>query len=215
MHQPDLKLPPNQLDALKEAFQSGESVTQVAERLSVDISTLAQHKALYGQVRRATRERKASAECARQDAAIASAEAVAVKLVRGNARPTHRNARRAGSTNYASDTAAAVLATIWIGLGDRSVRYPTMAARMGEPFRKKIELPVQRFGALAGVPQKRLPLQYREAGEPSWRRQPFETAVGATQQPLLLSTPEPGSSICWRRCGVRKRSTSASSEAMR
>lgn len=147
--------------ALKDAIHSGESVTQVAERLNVDISTLAQHKALYGQVRRATRERKAAAECARQDAAIASAEAVAVKLVRGNARLTHRNALRAGSTNYPSDTAAAVLAMIRIGLGDRTVRYPAMAARMGEPFLKKIELAVQRVGAVAGVPQERLPLQYR------------------------------------------------------
>jgi hypothetical protein len=36
-----------------------------------------------------------------------------------------------------------------------------MAARMGEPFLKKIELAVQRVGAAAGVPQERLPLQYR------------------------------------------------------
>ena len=36
---------------------------------------------------------------------------------------------------------------------------PAMAARMGEPFLKKIELAVQRVGAVAGVPQERLPLQ--------------------------------------------------------
>ena len=147
--------------ALTEAIESGESVTQVAERLRVDVSTLAQHKSLYEQVRRATRERKAAVDRARQDAAIASAEAVAVKLVEGNVRLTHRNALRAGSRSYPSDAAAAVLAMIRIGLGDRAVRYPAMAARMGEPFLKKIELAVQRVGAAAGVPQERLPLQYR------------------------------------------------------
>lgn len=62
--------------ALTSAIESGESVTQVAERLRVDVSTLAQHKALYERVRRETRERKAAADCARQDAAIAAAEAV-------------------------------------------------------------------------------------------------------------------------------------------
>ena len=147
--------------ALAEAIKSGDSVTQVAERLRVDVSTLAQHKSLYEQVRRATRERKAAAESARQDAAVASAEAVAVKLVQGNVRLTHRNALRAGSRSYPSDSAAAVLAMIRIGLGDRTVHYPAMAARMGEPFLKKIELAVQRVGAAAGVPQERLPLQYR------------------------------------------------------
>jgi len=147
--------------ALTEAIKSGELVTQVAERLRVDVSTLAEHRALYERVRRTTRERKAAAESARQDAAIASAEAVAVKLVQGNVRLTHRNALRAGSRSYPSDTAAAVLAMIRIGLGDRTVRYPAMAARMGEPFLKKIELAVQRVGAVAGVPQERLPLQYR------------------------------------------------------
>lgn len=143
--------------ALTEAIQSGESATKVAERLRVDVGTLAQHKALYEQVRRETRERKAAANCARQDEAIASAEAVAVKLVKGNVRLTHRNALRAGSRNYPSDTAAAVLAMIRIGLGDRTVRHPAIAARMGEAFLRKIEMAVQRVGAAAGVPQARLP----------------------------------------------------------
>jgi hypothetical protein len=147
--------------ALTEAIQSGESVTRIAERLRVDVATLAQHKELYDQVRRETRERKAAAISARQDAAIASAEAVAVKLVQGKMPLTHRNALRAGSRSYPSDTAAAVLAMIRIGLGDRTVRYPAIAARMGEPFMAKIELAVQRVGAAAGVPQARLPLEYR------------------------------------------------------
>lgn len=143
--------------ALMEALNSKESVTQVAVRLRVDVATLAQHKALYEQVRRETRERKAAADCARQDAAIASAEAVAVKLVKGNVRRAHRNALRAGSHSYPSDAAAAVLAMIPIGLGDRTVRHPAMAARMGEQFLKKIERAVERVGAAAGVPQARLP----------------------------------------------------------
>lgn len=147
--------------ALTDAIKSGESVTQVAERLRVDVSTLAQHKALYEQVRHETRQRKAAAVCARQDTAVSAAEAVAVKLVQGNVRLTHRNALRAGSRSYPSDTAAAVLAMIRIGLGDRTVRYPAMAARMGEPFLKKIEAAVQRVSVAAGVPQERLPLQYR------------------------------------------------------
>lgn len=147
--------------ALTEAIQSGDSVTRIAERLRVDVATLAQHKELYDQVRRETRERKAAAISARQDAAIASAEAVAVKLVQGKMPLTHRNALRAGSRSYPSDTAAAVLAMIRIGLGDRTVRYPAIAARMGEPFMAKIELAVQRVGAAAGVPQARLPLEYR------------------------------------------------------
>ena len=147
--------------ALTEAIQSGDSVTRIAERLRVDVATLAQHKELYDQVRRETRERKAAAISARQDAAIASAEAVAVKLVQGKMPLTHRNALRVGSRSYPSDTAAAVLAMIRIGLGDRTVRYPAVAARMGEPFIAKIELAVQRVGAAAGVPQARLPLEYR------------------------------------------------------
>lgn len=147
--------------ALAEAIKSGDSVTQVARLLRVDVSTLAQHQALCEQVRRATRERKAAAESARQDAAVASAQAAAVKLEQANVRLTRRNALRAGSRSYPSHSAAAVLAMIGIGLGGRTVHYPAMAARMGEPFLKKIELAVQRVGAAAGAAQERLPLQYR------------------------------------------------------
>ncbi|MCK6422829.1 MAG: hypothetical protein L6Q73_18245 [Aquabacterium sp.] len=86
---------------------------------------------------------------------------MAVKLVQGKMPLTHRNALRAGSRSYPSDTAAAVLAMIRIGLCDRTVRYPAIAARMGEPFMAKIELAVQRVGAVAVVPQARLPLDYR------------------------------------------------------
>ncbi|MCK6422830.1 MAG: hypothetical protein L6Q73_18250 [Aquabacterium sp.] len=59
--------------ALTEAIQSGESVTRIAERLRVDVATLAQLKELYDKVRRETRERRAAAISARQDAVIASA----------------------------------------------------------------------------------------------------------------------------------------------
>ena len=117
--------------ALAEAIKSGGSVTQVAELLRVDVSTVAQHKASCKQVWRATRERKDAAESARQDAAVALAQAVAVKLVQGNLRLTRRNALRAGSRSYPSDSTAAILAMIGIGLGGRTVHYPAMARPHG------------------------------------------------------------------------------------
>lgn|GEM_PF-2364762 len=40
--------------ALKAAVEAGDSVTLVAERLRVDIATLAQHADLYAEVRKAT-----------------------------------------------------------------------------------------------------------------------------------------------------------------
>jgi hypothetical protein len=53
--------------ALKGAIETGGSVTSVAERLRVDIATLAQHADLYAEVRKATRNRKAAADTARQE----------------------------------------------------------------------------------------------------------------------------------------------------
>ena len=123
--------------ALAEAIKSGDSVTQVARLLRVDVSTLAQHRALCEQVRRATRERKAAAESARQDAAVASAQAAAVKLGQGNVRLTRRNALRAGSRSHPSDSAAAILAMIGVGLGGRTVHYPAMARPHGRAVSEK------------------------------------------------------------------------------
>ena len=147
--------------ALEEAMTSGESVTQVAERLRVDIATLARHKLLYKQVREATRKKQETAMQARQDDAVHAAETAALRLARLNRPITHRNARKIGIAAYPSETPAAILSMIRIGLGDRTLAYPALAYRMGEPLLKKIEAAVQRVSAATGGGQERLPLQYR------------------------------------------------------
>ncbi len=147
--------------ALKAAIETGDSVTLVAERLRVDIATLAQHADLYNEVRKATRNRKAASDTARQDAAIAKAEAAALKLLRDGRRLTPRNAKGEGAYFYPSTVEWAVLALIRIGLGDRSVRHPASAARMSEAFLCKIEAAARRVRAAFGETQEKLQLGYQ------------------------------------------------------
>ena len=144
--------------ALKSAVAEGESVTVVAERLCVDIRTLAQHADLYDVVRQATRDRMAAANAARQNEAIAKAEAIAKKLLAAGRPLTSRNAKRHGADFYPSDVGWAVLALIRIGLGDRSLRRPALAARLGQAFFERIEAAVARVRAFQGDPQQRLQL---------------------------------------------------------
>ena len=147
--------------ALKAAVETGDSVTLVAERLRVDIATLAQHADLYNEVRKATRNRKAASDTARQDAAIAKAEAVAIKLLRDGRRLTPRNAKGEGAYFYPSAVEWTVLALIRIWLGDRSVRHPSSALRMSEAFLSKIEAAARRVRAAFGETQAKLLLDYR------------------------------------------------------
>jgi hypothetical protein len=147
--------------ALKGAIETGDSVTSVAERLRVDIATLAQHADLYAEVRKATRDRKAALDTARHDAAIAKAEAVAIKLLRAGRRLTPRNAKGEGANFYPSAVEWTVLALIRIGLGDRSVQHPTSAVRMSEAFLSKIEAAARRVRAAFGETQAKLLLDYR------------------------------------------------------
>lgn len=147
--------------ALKDAVETGNSVTAVAERLRVDIATLAQHADLYAEVRKATRNRKAASDTARQDAAIAKAEAVAMKLLRDGRRLTPRNAKSEGAYFYPSAVEWTVLALIRIGLGDRSVRHPNSAVWMSEAFLSKIEAAARRVRAAFGETQTKLLLDYR------------------------------------------------------
>lgn len=151
--------------ALSDALENNESVTQVAQRLRVDISTLARHGDLYDQVRRATRERKAAEDARRQQKMIQEAEEVAMRLIGSNKRLTRRNASsvRSGvslqlSHAVQAETAAAVLALMRIGLGDRTTRYPAMARRMGPDFLNGIDEAVQRIKKAAGDRQVRLAL---------------------------------------------------------
>ena len=147
--------------ALKVAATTGESLTQVAERLRVDIATLVQHGDLYNAVRKSTRDRKAAEATVRHEEAIAKAEAVAMKLLHDGRRLTPRNANSEGANFYPSAVEWTVLALIRIGLGDRSVRYPTAAVRMSEAFLSKIEAAAQRVRAAFGETQEKLRLDYR------------------------------------------------------
>lgn len=147
--------------ALSVAVETGDPVTLVAERLRVDIATLAQHADLYAEVRKATRNWKAASDTARQDAAIAKAEAVAIKLLREGRRLTPRNFKREGVYFYPSAVEWTVLALLRIGLGDRSVRHPTSAVRMSEAFLSKIEAAARRVRAAFGETQAKLLLDYR------------------------------------------------------
>jgi len=142
--------------ALMAAVGQGESVTAVAERLRVDIGTLAQHADLYNVVRQATRDRLAAAKAARQNEAIASAEAIAKKLLGQGRRLTSRNAKKYGTNFYPSDVGWAVMALIRVGLGDRSLKRPALASRMGQPFLDKIEAAVGRVRVSLGDSQQRL-----------------------------------------------------------
>lgn len=75
-----------------------------------------------------------------------------------------RDAQRAlqdSMGSYPSETPAAILSMIRIGLGDRTVAYPSLAYRMSEPLLKKIEAAVERISAATGSQQERLPLRYR------------------------------------------------------
>lgn len=144
--------------ALIAAVQQGDSVTRVAERLRVDIGTLAKHADLYSAVRQATRDRMAAADEARQSEAIAKAEAIANALLADGRRLTSRNARKHASNYYPSDVGWAVLGLIRIGLGDRSLKRPSLVSRIGQPFLDKIEAAVGRVRAAQGDPQQRLML---------------------------------------------------------
>lgn len=151
--------------ALRDALKCNESVTQVAQRLRVDISTLARHRDLYDQVRCATRERKAAEVRQRHRKVIQEAEAVAMRLIGSNKRLTRRNASSVGmggsltfSPVLQSETAAAVLALMRIGLGDRTTRYPAMACRMGSDFLQGVDAAVQRVKKAARDRQARLDL---------------------------------------------------------
>jgi hypothetical protein len=116
---------------------------------------------LYNEVRKATRNRKAASDTARQDAAIAKAEAVAIKLLRDGRRLTPRNAKSKGAYFYPSAVEWTVLAMIRIGLGDRSVRHPTSEVRMSEALLSKIEAAARRVRAVFGETQAKLQLDYR------------------------------------------------------
>lgn len=161
------KRTPNRVDhlavrqALADAITNGEKVTEVAQRLRVDVATLARHKDLYTQVRNATRARKAAADLKRQQETIARAESVAMRLIGTNKRLTRRNASSAYDRTFHSETTATVLALIRIGLGDRTTRYPALARRMGEGFLGQVDLAVQRVKAAAGDRQGALALIYR------------------------------------------------------
>lgn len=147
--------------ALTDALTTGETLTQVAQRMRVDVATLARHKDLYTQVRNATRDRKAAADLERQQKAIAEAESVAMRLINTNKRLTRRNASSVNCYLFPSETTATVLALIRIGLGDKSTRYPALARRMGEGFLGQIDLAVQRVRQAAGDRQGRLPLSFQ------------------------------------------------------
>jgi hypothetical protein len=62
------------------------------------------------------------------------------------------------SSDYPSDVGWAVLGMIRIGLGDRSLRRPSLVSRIGQPFLEKIEAAVGRVRAAQGDPQQRLML---------------------------------------------------------
>ncbi|OYU28063.1 MAG: hypothetical protein CFE41_07455 [Burkholderiales bacterium PBB2] len=137
----------------------------MAQRLRVDVSTLARHRDLYDQVRRATRERKAAEDAQRHRKIIEEAESVAMRLIGSNKRLTRRNASfvRSGVSLQLShavqpETTAAVLALMRIGLGDRTTRYRAMARRMGTDFLNGIDEAVQRIKKAAGDRQGRLTL---------------------------------------------------------
>ncbi len=160
--------------ALRDALGRNETVTQVAQRLKVDISTLARHRDLYGQVRRATRERNAEAVRQRHWGMIQDAERVAMRLIGSNKRLTRRNASSVGMgspllfcPSLQSETAATVLALMRIGLGDRTTRYPAMARRMGSDFLHRIDAAVQRVKMAAGDRQARLDLDEIQSSRPT------------------------------------------------
>ena len=114
-----------------------------------------QHSDLYAVVRQATRDRLAAANAARQTEAIANAEAIAKKWSGQGRRLTSRNAKKYGVNYYPSDAGWAVLALIRAGLGDRSLKRPALASRMGQPFLDKIEAAVGRARVSLGETQRR------------------------------------------------------------
>ena len=112
----------------------------------------------YDVVRQAARDRMAAANAARQNEAIGKAEAIAKKLLAAGRPLTSRNAKRHGADFYPSDLGWAVLALIRIGLGDRSLRRPALASRVGQAFLARIEAAVAQVQAFQGDPQQRLQL---------------------------------------------------------
>ncbi len=92
----------------------------------------------------------AGANAARQN------ESIAKNLLAVGRPLTSRNAKRHGADFYPSDVGWAVLALIRIGLGDRSLRRPALASRLGQAFLERIESAVARGQAFQGDPQQRL-----------------------------------------------------------
>jgi len=82
-------------------------------------------------------------------------------LLADGRRLTSRNARKHASNYYPSDVGWAVLGLIRIGLGDRSLKRPSLVSRIGQPFLDKIEAAVGRVRAAQGDPQQRLMLDNR------------------------------------------------------
>ena len=84
-----------------------------------------------------------------------------LKLLRAGRLLTRCNAKGEGAYFFPSAVEWKVLALIRSGLGDRSVRHPTPAVRMGEAFLCKIEAAARRIRAAFGETQEKLLLDYR------------------------------------------------------
>ena len=146
--------------ALIQALTDGQSVTDVAKALRVDLASLAKHRDLYMPVREATARRIAAAEEVRHLTAIQKVESMASSLAQRGKRLTHRNALREGSNRFAPSSVESVaLSVMRTALGDRRAKGPATAAKLGPRYLQRISEAAGRLRPEIGEAQIPLPLQ--------------------------------------------------------
>lgn len=127
-------------EALREAIETGESIASVAQRLGVDVSTLARHEELYGQLRDRNQVRNQHLHDEAQRAAVDEAEQTVLKLARQGRTPTLRNATEVtGSSWYPAQPRAVALHAIRMHMGATNLRPLTKMFNVGPDFLRLVE----------------------------------------------------------------------------
>lgn len=127
-------------DMMMMAIVEGQSASELARALHVDISTLAQHTELYAQMRQATITRQESEDEKRQSTALDEAASVVRRLVRKGRPVTLRNAgEETGSTWFpAMLRSQALLAIHSLLVHDRVPSYIKVGSKLLEAARSTV-----------------------------------------------------------------------------
>lgn len=127
-------------EALRHAIDTGASISSVAERLGVDVSTLARHEELYAWLRDRNQALNQQLHADAQRAAVAEAEQVVLTLSRQGQTPTLRNASDAtGSRWYPAQLRAVALHALRLRMGAASLGPLTKMFNVGPDFLRRVD----------------------------------------------------------------------------